>query len=663
MLHFRFLMMMFFSIIGISPAQVDSLNNPLPLASIGDSTTVSDSVKSELLKTSFLIRFNESKLNSKFQPFSLTKKEIDFTDYRYLGNIVTYIPFGSLNDFGSLGAPSEANLYNFGFGNISIIMDNISISGIRNASNDLNFFQTEDISSISIEPLSRGFLYGFANNPSSLVIKTNDSLKAKPITRLRYYQGPNEEGFADAMFSARVLPRLAFAMRITNSSIDKNYSNTEFGTWKFSVKGIYKISDSIFTKLNLNHAKLNTTLNGGIDISQFEGPSQANLNFYSTEFPVRFDDRNKTTTMNTITGSVYGNLLSIGYTNINISFSETDESLSYTIDTNSYKLVNYSKSLRSTITHTLSLNNFSGNIDAGYEKVELKIDEILSKTQIDNYYTSLSIKQELMDSSITPSIFSKYSYFNQQSALGFGTDLSFTLIKNIKILVGYSFFEKPLTPIESGFLDIDTKSSHQVFFSSLNFGLNKLNAGLSFFNISSKNNILPIFNNNEDLDYRFDDRSINSGINFNSKIEFWNILTTTNINYYWQNKSQFETQENILSLNAGIFYVDTLYDDNLNLKTGFIFNLFDNPNYHVYDFQHMRSAGYDIVNDAVNKLSLQSVLNNKMRVDFYLAGRIQDAATFYFIYENILGNNYFIVPYYPMPEGGMRIGISWDFLD
>ena len=77
----------------------------------------------------------------------------------------------------------------------------------------------------------------------------------------------------------------------------------------------------------------------------------------------------------------------------------------------------------------------------------------------------------------------------------------------------------------------------------------------------------------------------------------------------------------------------------------------------------MRSASYSIVDEAINKLSLQSVLNDKMRVDFYLAGRIQDAATFYFIYENILGNNYFIVPYYPMPEGGMRIGISWDFLD
>ena len=659
-------MMLFFIFIEISNGQVDSVNHPIPLTSIGDSTALEDSVKSKILNRTFLIRFDESKLNSKSQQFSLTKKEIDFTNYRYLGNVLSNIPFGMLNDFGSLGAPNEANLYNLGFGNISVIIDNISISGIRNASNDLNIFQTEEINSISIEPLSRGFLHGFSNNPSSLIIETNDTLKSKPITRLRYYQAPNEEGFVDAMFSARVLPKLALAMRLTNSSIDENYSNTEFGAWQFNVKGIYKFTDSIFAKLNFNHAKLTTPLNGGIDISQLEVTSNTGLNFYSTEFPVNFSDRNKSTTNNDVTGLLHGKLLPFGYSRISFSFSEFEESLQYTIDTTSSKLDNYSRSLSSTFINKLSINNFSSTLNAGYEKLDLKMDEIFPKTELNNYYASISVHHNFLNKSITPSIFGKYSYFNQQSALGLGADILFRPINNMKLLVGYSNFEKPLSPIESQYLDATEIPSYKVLFTSINFGRKNYRAGLSYFNITSNNNILPVNNNaanSDDLTYVFDEKSINSGINFNSNIEFWNILTTANINYYWQNESQFETQENILSINAGIFYVDTLYNDNLNLKTGFIFKLFDNPNYAIYNFQHMRSAGYRIVDEAINKLSLQSVLNDKMRVDFYLAGRIQDAATFYFIYENILGNNYFIVPYYPMPEGGMRIGISWDFLD
>ena len=67
-----------------------------------------------------------------------------------------------------------------------------------------------------------------------------------------------------------------------------------------------------------------------------------------------------------------------------------------------------------------------------------------------------------------------------------------------------------------------------------------------------------------------------------------------------------------------------------------------------------------------NKLSAfkaYSVSNTPFRIDFTLAGRIQDRATFYFAYENIFARNYFIIPYYPMPSGGIKLGISWDLFD
>ena len=46
-----------------------------------------------------------------------------------------------------------------------------------------------------------------------------------------------------------------------------------------------------------------------------------------------------------------------------------------------------------------------------------------------------------------------------------------------------------------------------------------------------------------------------------------------------------------------------------------------------------------------------------------IARRIQDKATFYFTFENLLGNQYFIIPVYPMHPRGVRIGLSWDFIN
>jgi hypothetical protein len=137
----------------------------------------------------------------------------------------------------------------------------------------------------------------------------------------------------------------------------------------------------------------------------------------------------------------------------------------------------------------------------------------------------------------------------------------------------------------------------------------------------------------------------------------------TNFNYYWLSENPISVNNTNFNLTAGIYYVDTLFNSNLDLKTGFTFYLYDDPSYIAYDFQRMRSTSFYLDNNSLKQFDNYQLSNDKYRLDFILSGRIQDAATFYLVYENILGSNYYIVPYYPMPEGGLKIGISWDFLD
>ncbi|MEW6701372.1 MAG: hypothetical protein AB1298_01515, partial [Bacteroidota bacterium] len=51
------------------------------------------------------------------------------------------------------------------------------------------------------------------------------------------------------------------------------------------------------------------------------------------------------------------------------------------------------------------------------------------------------------------------------------------------------------------------------------------------------------------------------------------------------------------------------------------------------------------------------------QIDFFLAGRIQERAIVYFVFENLLDTKYFIVPYYPKQPRGLRFGVAWEFLD
>ncbi|WP_407930378.1 putative porin, partial [Ignavibacterium album] len=89
---------------------------------------------------------------------------------------------------------------------------------------------------------------------------------------------------------------------------------------------------------------------------------------------------------------------------------------------------------------------------------------------------------------------------------------------------------------------------------------------------------------------------------------------------------------------------DFLFDNNLDLKAGFIFTYFGKQN-------------FSSVETRIIKVPSVS------RLDFSLAGEVRKAAIVYFIIENIFDKKYYLTPYYPMPERNFRFGIAWEFLN
>jgi hypothetical protein len=92
------------------------------------------------------------------------------------------------------------------------------------------------------------------------------------------------------------------------------------------------------------------------------------------------------------------------------------------------------------------------------------------------------------------------------------------------------------------------------------------------------------------------------------------------------------------------------FNDNLDLKAGFKFYYTGefSAGYHTFEGGNIQSEGGV---DPTNKL------------DFNLAGEIQKVAIFYFQWENLFGNEYYITPYYPMPERNIKFGIAWELFN
>lgn len=660
------LLLIYIIFFSVSYGQIDSLKIDKTHTSIDDSASAVDSANTAAKAKSFLVKFDEDASNIKLPSNNLSKNNIDFSDYRYAGNLISHLPFGFLEDLGSLGTPSEPKIYGFGFGDISLSVNNISRSNLWNGSVDLNRIQTEGMNSIEILPVHKSFLFGFNSNPAHIKINNEDTLRSKPLSRIRYYQASNDEGFIDAFFSARVLPQLALSFRVTNSSIDSNYANSEFGSWKVNLRGIYKIDDSIYTSLEYNHLKLTTPLNGGVDISDL---FQSEFNIYDNVASVLYYEREIQTTENSVTSSLYGYLLPLGKSNLSLSYINNEEVYQNNIDTSANKRYNSSNSLSATFQHRLYFNDLFLDVNTGFEHVDYNLESIEYDSQTDNFYGSIYTNYSFASGLLKPGLFAKVSNYNDQTAFGLGAEIIIAPIKDIKLTLGYSNFEKPLSIVEEQFVSKDVSPKFTNLFASIEYSAHNINSSISLYNVDRSDAIFPIMLQSDtypqtgEIVFKNIPKLTASGINVNSNIEYWNILLSANLNYNWYTDNIFEELDKSYSVFAGIYYVDTLFDNNLNLKTGFNCYLYDMPNESYYDFKLMRSTKFKLENDTIELISLDNLDNDKFRLDFFLAGRIQDAATFYFVYENILGNQYYIVPYFPMPEGGIKIGISWDFLD
>ncbi|MCP5063869.1 MAG: putative porin [Ignavibacteriae bacterium] len=664
-----------------------SLNNYLADSTkthtIIDSSRIIDSLQidtTNIQKKVFLFSPPTDSINNSrtLSSFSLNKKKIDRLDYKSTGNIITFLPFGFLNDLGHTGLPNEPKLYGYGNGNSSINIDGISYNNRWKNNFDLNNIQTESIGAISLAPLPRGFLFNVANNPVTLSISKSDTLGKQPISRIRYYQGGSNEAFIDAMFSAKVLPRLVFLFRVTNVGTSDRFENTEYSTWKANFKLMYKLSENLYSSLDYNYIKSASKLNGGVNIdSILTTTNDYEPILYSTTFaPVYFSSRSLTTINQNIHFEVFGKIIGNNLSKIifgyednlnefrqNITKAKDDSTRFY--NNNKYNL--YSLQLE----QELSFEKLYSKFFARYEFSNFDITDFTSVTEQTNYYAWMLLNYNLLNGKITPSIFGKYLDYDGQSKSGFGIDITAHPFSFVEFYVGFSSFGKPYSILEKASLPIDQFNKDQTvstFLTSAKFNYLFTKTSISYFESSNDNAAIPVFTNSlqslstSHITYTFTDNISNKGINISSENEFSSFLTSLNFNYYFENNSKVPTAPEY-SLVAGLYYVDTLFNSNLNLKTGFTFYLNSEVDYRVYDFQCGQSANLYLDDNVAKPFTYQSLNNNSSRLDFILAGRIQDKATFYFTFENLLDNQYYIIPFYPMHPRGVRIGLSWDFIN
>ncbi|MGD8782088.1 MAG: TonB-dependent receptor plug domain-containing protein [Ignavibacteria bacterium] len=627
------------------------------------------------VKDSLINLKKETLSGSKNFFYKLTKKEIDKRDYRYTGNITTYIPFGFLNDLGTNGQPHQINIFGGGFNSVSYLSDGILLNNRISSNYDLNMFQSERIDSVELLPITKGFLYGSDNNAAAINLITRDSAVTAPTTRLRYHQAPEDEEFVNLSFDTKLFKPLYLTVDLTNYSVEPRFENSESGGWKINYRLKYLLSKSTNIILNYNTLSTETQLFGGVDANN---KNQIEYDFQVADavypLPDTYSSRYQKYKQNFLTFTVLSKIIndSPACVDLYYTFNKTEyrqnerTELNYlekVINDNSYKTIGLSLSQK------FKFDNLVTTFSSTVEQNKFTAD-ILEENSTRNSLSISGITEADLPGNFNGSVFAKYLNYDGTTNFGFGTNLVFNYSDNLSFMTGYSKFQKPLPVLYTSFIDpasdID-KQEISVFESSIGFKSKNIASMFSFFIKDNDNDLLPVITNSSDsliineIGMFIPVSSSQKGFNLNFDIQIWNLLFQVNANYMpdFQESTAIYPEYNFA---GGAYYLDTLFNNNLKLKAGFNFYSIGQQYFYTIDFQKNVPVKYILDNSNLSLLK-NEYTDLVTTVDLFISGTFQDAAVVSFIFENIFDLQYFIVPYYPKQGQGIRLGITWELLN
>lgn len=665
------------------PEKTDNDSLKIKSAVIADSSFAFDSTHTITAPDTVKPIINPGLISTDINSNRIIKNEIELSDYRTTSNLITLLPFGYFQNLGWLGQPDEVLIGGSGYNNLSVVENGVVLNNRISNSYNFNRYQSESLDSIYLVPFTQSFLYG-DNNQSALLLFPKRGINTPPYSRLRFHQAPEGEGFVDVLFNALFTSKLNIGFELTNFTVDPRYANSGASHWVGSASMRYMLHNKINLIAKYKFVDSYTELNGGVDynylLNNFSEAEAEDIMYNNFQAPVLYGELNfdspryKKVSSNQLRLDFLLRLLENAPSTLTFYYAdeleefrqnekETYSDIPKIMNDNSYKLYGGS------FYQNYSVNFLQADIYANLEVVDTKAQYLYySNKELWSYSLAGKLKLFPFDFGYA-SVFGKYLIYNEKSFTGAGIDAALNLTKQLNIYGGISHYTKPYNLIELEFGNPEENSSVNTFHTMLSFaeGTAKLSAG--YFRTETNNSSFAVIEQSDEMKSSeaselFFENTKKEGFNLGVDYEISNILIKTNLAYYITKTSDIENLMPEFTGWGGIYYVDTLFNNNLKLKAGLNYKFNGMQNHFLYDFEKSIPV-YHHRNNTTNEIELISSLRTtaSFQLDLFVAGRIQEAAVFYFVFENILDRKYYIVPYYPLQSRGIRFGLSWEFLD
>lgn len=197
----------------------------------------------------------------------ITDSMINFTDYRYLGDLLTPTPGVYVRELAGPGQYNDFTIEGLGPRGVAFLADGVELSDPFSGIFNPYLSPTENIDRIELISGPRAFLYGF-NSTGGVVNLTSKSKKAiHPYSRIRYSESADGFALVDGMVSQDLIRGLNVTAGFQHHTFGERFPNDDYDHWNGRFKIRYNIGSNlnVFASEMYNQTRLG--LNGGVDIA------------------------------------------------------------------------------------------------------------------------------------------------------------------------------------------------------------------------------------------------------------------------------------------------------------------------------------------------------------------------------------------------------------
>ena len=600
----------------------------------------------------------------------ISQKEITFTEYRSLYDILSRKPGVFVRDLASAGQQNQIFINGIDDKNIAVMVDGIPYNDHYTGSYNLWNIPVDAIERIELITGSEAMFYDGRSAGGVINIVTKNFNNNRASTHLRYSQGVSGYTHTDAMFAQNVasginlsfaLAHYGFGSNKESQSYFARFYNSNDDAWLIRSTLRYNATSWMNISLSYSYDRKWTGLNGGVDYfntsSIFDGLSAdvknresfekhynshynltasfypfedstqlTSLSFYSFDRLREYrDEENRSVTLNGI--FTKRNFASIGrglkwnilsqYSNIRfIGYADLARIQSTDIISAGLKAEILPQSIV-TVTPFVTVKEYG--------------DQFIANGGIQGKF-KVSPSFELF-AGIAQNIISDQTSITPTKIFSSGSDYSFTYSDRLK---------ETFSILETGF----RFSIPSSFYSSISY--KRMQQGSTVF-------FDTIRYHEENRDYnsmKFDFDAVSMSVHF-----IWG-------EFHLEGGGNYVNCPDILSreftdmilypeisANGSIYFQGLLAKGNLDIKFGLRGSFYS---------KQTGMRPYDEFGVWIPSSEL--TYGPSGSIDFFAVGKIGDAYV-HFIWENLTGNEYLLAPVYPMYNRNIRFGLSWEFVD